>query len=347
MKARDHTFDFLCGLCIVRMICNHAIAMCGLRNYAIAGITWYDLMGWTFFFMCFFFFKAGYFNKSVSGNIFQYCKDRTKRLFVPYVTWSIIGAFVYFGALLLLPQINSDGKMGGFRLSHLWETSHSYGNSPCWFLMSFFVTYIIVHFIQKVKYLNLIVTAFPLISYWLYTKDSPLWLSLDNVFMGVFFFYLGHLWKVATKELSRPLVIGTSIILIMIFIIGNIYNHGEYTMSTNTWDGSIVGIIVNTVCILCGLSGLLHGLPQRRIPVINYIGEHSMVYFVAHYPLLLIFIYANNIAMVHYKHDWTICIILLIFLFFTCTLLVPFVERVPWMSGRWEKQESTNSKPLI
>ena len=338
MTNRNHTFDFLCGLCIIRMMCNHAIAMCGLRWQHVGGISWYDLMSWTFFFMCFFFFKAGYFNKTVSGNSWAYCKDRVKRLLVPYITWSIIGAIVYFGMIALFPHIFVKGKMVGFEWSHLWNTSHSYGNGPCWFLMSFFTAYIAIHFIEKVRYLHWLILLFPFVSYWLYTIDSPLWLSLDNVFMGIFFFFLGRVWKVVMQKLKRTRTIILSIILIGMFVAGNILFHGEYTMSTNNWEGNMWGIIVNTVCILCGLSGLLLALPLPRIPVINYIGQHSMVYFVAHYPLIYFYIFTHKAAHLSYKYNWGECILLILFLFIVCSWLVPYVERIPWMSGRWNKK---------
>ena len=61
MKERNHTFDFLCGICIIRMICLHTITFCGHKEDE----WWSEIMAWSFFFMCFFFFKAGYFNKTV------------------------------------------------------------------------------------------------------------------------------------------------------------------------------------------------------------------------------------------------------------------------------------------
>lgn len=344
MKERNHTFDFLCGICIMRMMCNHAISMCGLRNEHILGITWYELMGWTFFFMCFFFFKAGYFNKTVSGNSVEYCKDRVKRLLVPYISWSIIGAIIFLGFIWFVPGIYEPGKMVEIKWSHLWETSHTYGNGPCWFLMSFFTAYIAIHFIEKVKHLHWIIFLFPFISYWLYTIDSPLWLSLDNVFMGIFFFFLGRVWKVVMQKLRRTRTIIFSSLLVIIFIIGNICFHGEYTMSTNDFDGNMWGILVNTISILCGLSGILLSLPLGRVPLVNYIGEHSMVYFVAHYPLMYLYIFTHKAFGQQFKHNWGECLILIALMFIVCTWLVPYVERVPWLSGRWKKKDTS---PLL
>jgi len=319
------------------MMCNHAIAMCGLRWQHVYGVNWYDLMSWTFFFMCFFFFKAGYFNKTVSGDSWGYCKDRIKRLLIPYVSWSIVGATVYFGMIALFPYIFNPEKMASFQWEHLWKTSHSYGNGPCWFLMSFFMAYIAIHFIEKIRRLHWLILLFPFISYGLYTIGSPLWLSLDNVFMGIFFFFLGRVWKVLMQKMGKKRTISISALLTMIFVVGNMCWHGEYTMSTNTWNGNMWGILINTTCVLCGLSGLLITLRLPRIPIINYIGEHSMVYFVAHYPLIYFYIFMFRVFHSSYKQDWGICLLLIILMMGVCTWMVPYVEKVPWLSGRWRK----------
>lgn len=351
-KQRNHTFDFLCGICIIRMMCNHAISMCGLRNDKILGITWYELMSWTFFFMCFFFFKAGYFNKTKKASsdntqeekkldslttTKKYIIDRIKRLLVPYIAWSIIGSIVYFGFIALFPYIHNS-QMPSFSWNHVWQTSHAYGNGPVWFLMSFFTAYIAIHFIQKINWVKWTIFLYPFISYWLYTIDSPLPLSLDNVFMGIFFFFLGRVWKVFMQRMGRTRTIILSSLLILIFIFGNIFIHGEYTMSTNTWDGNLWGILINTISILCGLAGLLMSIPLPRVPWINYIGEHSMVYFVSHYPMIYFMMLTLKAGNVAWKHNWSVCVLMMLVLFVACSWLVPYVESVPWLSGRWKKK---------
>ena len=95
MKQRNHTFDFLCGICIIRMICLHTITFCGHKNEE----WWTDIMAWSFFFMCFFFFKAGYCNLTVSGNSRAYIHDKAKRLLIPYAVWGTIG-FIIFAAFI-------------------------------------------------------------------------------------------------------------------------------------------------------------------------------------------------------------------------------------------------------
>ncbi|MGX8683625.1 MAG: acyltransferase family protein, partial [Bacteroidales bacterium] len=93
MKQRNHAFDLLCGICIVRMMMLHITNACGFGNAE----WWTPIMQWTYFFMSFFFFKAGYFNKGTStGSDLDYLRDRSKRLLVPYLMSGIIGAIVYF-----------------------------------------------------------------------------------------------------------------------------------------------------------------------------------------------------------------------------------------------------------
>ena len=109
-------------------------------------------------------------------------------------------------------------------------------------------------------------------------------------------------------------------------------------MSLNKFVQNPWGAGINTVCALVGISGLLLALPIKRVPGIGYIGEHSMVYFVAHYPLIHLYAFTHiafRHTVAHHPED---VILMMLFIFVTCTWLVPYVERVPWLSGRWKKK---------
>jgi hypothetical protein len=333
MKQRNHAFDLLCGICIVRMILLHISGYCGVSTHPV----WVEVMHWSFYFMSFFFFKAGYFNKGTSRPTLPYLWDRVKRLLVPYCTWGIIGSLVFFGYLLLWPDhFHEYYKV--LRWSHLWEDSHVWGDPPLWFLFSFFMAYVVVHFLNKVRYLRWIAVTFPFISYWLWTQHNPLWMSLDNVFMGVFFFYLGHGWRWLQIKVSKPWLIAISLLFIGLFIYGNTHWHGLYDMSLNKFVMRPWGAGINTVCALVGFSGLLLALPLRRIPVVGYIGEHSMVYFVAHYPLLYIYAFTHMAFRHTVAHHCEDVILMMLFILITCTWLVPYIEKIPWLSGRYKKK---------
>ena len=353
MKQRNHTFDLLCGICIVRMMMLHITNACSFGNES----WWTPVMDWTYYFMSFFFFKAGYFNKTVSGDSKAFCKKKFKQLMVPYLVWGLIGNAVYFFFVwFILDPKNTMVKM--VRINHLWESSQFYGNAPCWFLFSFFIAYIVAHFIAKVPPLlrvpiperfqwnhrtvlnfkiHWFLLSFPFISYWLWTKDNPLWLSLSNIFIGIYLFYLGRLWHFLMEKLKPQNTIIISTVFLLIFIYLNIKYGGKYTMSENLWEGNVWIITVNITLVLCGLSGLLISLRLPHIPVLNYIGQHSMVFFVVHYPLMILYKMIRSANVRTLRGHWDDYTLLILILFGVCFLLVPYVERVPWLSGRFKK----------
>ncbi len=342
MKQRNHAFDLLCGLCIIRMICLHIMQFCGRAQVD----WWQEVMAWSFFFMCFFFFKAGYFNKSLAGNTRDYVRDKAKRLLIPYITCGLIGDAVYFAFLpTMLERYHRPIEPLSWPL--VWERSSFFGNTPCWFLFSFFSAYVLLHLLAKRRGLMWVTLAFPLVSYALFRLGNPLWMSLNNVFMGVFFFVLGRLWHTAMDWMGARRTVWVSLGLLALFVAGNILWHGEYTMNTNKFEGNALGAVLNTMVVLCGLSGLLiaGGLP--RVPVVSYIGEHSMVYFISHYPMLYFYKFTHLAFGRSIFGRWDDAIILIPVIFGLCSWLVPYVERVPWLSGRWPKKKISNEQTII
>ena len=349
MKQRNHAFDLLCGLCILRMMTLHVAGFCGFR-----GDVWVEkMMVWTFFFMSFFFFKAGYFNKTVSGRSWEYVKDRTRRLLVPYISWTLIGNGLFFGLMLFSAPMLDRFFSARFSWSHLWLYSRPYGNAPLWFLFSFYVAYLAMHFMGKVRGLRWVIVVFPFVSYWLYEAGNPLWMGLNNVFLGIAFFFLGRLWRLAMDWAAgsgapgararhwtprRIGLVAVSCVLLGAFCVLNKYRHGEYDMSLNIYVMHPDGAVVNTVLALCGASGILLSLPQCRLPVFNYIGEHSMVFFVCHYPVLIAYKIVRRLFGHGIVHQWDDFIILSALVLVTCLWLVPKVESVPWLSGRWPRR---------
>ena len=183
MTKRNHTFDFLCGLCIVRMVMLHTFQYTGFTVQP----WWKELMDWSFYLMCFFFFKAGYFNRTTSGPTLPYLWDRTKRLLVPYITCGLIGNVLFWLFMWLLEGEYSRNPIR-FLWIHTYKVSDFYGNAAMWFLFSFYIMYVAVHFIGKVRWLKWLALAFPFVSYWLWSEGNPLWMNLNNVCMGIFFF---------------------------------------------------------------------------------------------------------------------------------------------------------------
>ncbi len=337
MKTRNHAFDLLCGLCIVRMISLHVMQFCGHSG----DVWWAGVMRWSFFFMSFFFFKAGYFNKSTAGpSTLGYIIDRIRRLIVPYISWALIGDAIYFA---FLPHMISLYKkpIEPVALSMVWERGQAFGNGPLWFLLSFFAVYIVAHLLDKARPRGWrwVVIVLPFVSYLCYRKGNPLWFGLDNVFIGVYFFYLGRAWHRFMDWMGRRLTLELSCVLCVVFVVGNLAWHAEHTMSSNTFTGNPVLATLNISCVLCGLSGVLISGRVPRVPLISFIGEHSMVYFVAHYPMLYLykFVHLSFHRSIFGRYDDAL--LLLPIVLCLCSWLVPYVERVPWLSGRFVKQQ--------
>lgn len=331
MRERNHAFDILCGICIIRMVSLHIMAFCGQEDQE----WWGEVMRWSFFFMSFFFFKAGFFNKGTSsGTDMDYLRDRSKRLLVPYVTSGVIGLVVYFS--FYFPLVDRYKKfVEPLEWSHIWMKSGFYGNSPIWFLFSFFVVYMMVRYIDKVKHLCWLTVFFPAISYWAYRTGNNVPMSLGNVFIACYFFYLGRLWQWAMCRFEIRRLMAASWLMVLLFVVLGFVAPGTYNMSQNIFTGNALMAVVRATLVLCGLSGVLLTARVPRIPWLCFIGEHSMVFFISHYPMLYFykFTHLSFGRSIYGRVDDAL--ILLLVVFCICSWLVPYVERVPWLSGRW------------
>ena len=331
MRERNHAFDILCGICIIRMVSLHIMAFCGQEDQE----WWGEVMRWSFFFMSFFFFKAGFFNKGTSsGTDMDYLKDRSKRLLVPYVTSGVIGLVVYFS--FYFPLVDRYKKfVEPLEWSHIWMKSGFYGNSPIWFLFSFFVVYMMVRYIDKVKHLCWLTILFPALSYWAYKTGNNVPMSLGNVFIACYFFYLGRLWQWAMCRFEVRRLMAASWLMVLLFVVLGFVAPGTYNMSQNIFTGNALMAVVRATQVLCGLSGVLLTARVPRIPWLCFIGEHSMVFFISHYPMLYFykFTHLSFGRSIYGRVDDAL--ILLPVVFCICSWLVPYVERVPWLSGRW------------
>lgn len=331
MRERNHAFDILCGICIIRMVSLHIMAFCGQEDQE----WWGEVMRWSFFFMSFFFFKAGFFNKGTSsGTDMDYLKDRSKRLLVPYVTSGVIGLVVYFS--FYFPLVDRYKKfVEPLEWSHIWMKSGFYGNSPIWFLFSFFVVYMMVRYIDKVKHLCWLTVFFPAISYWAYRTGNNVPMSLGNVFIACYFFYLGRLWQWAMCRFGNSRLMAASWLMVLLFVVLGFVAPATYNMSQNIFTGNALMAVVRATLVLCGLSGVLLTARVPRIPWLCFIGEHSMVFFISHYPMLYFykFTHLSFGRSIYGRVDDAL--ILLPVVFCICSWLVPYVERVPWLSGRW------------
>ena len=67
-----------------------------------------------------------------------------------------------------------------------------------------------------------------------------------------------------------------------------------------------------------------------------------MVFFISHYPMIYFykFMHLSYGRSIYGKVDDVL--ILLPVIFCLCAWLVPYIERVPWLSGRWPSPKQTS-----
>ena len=339
MKERNHGIDLLCGLSILYVTMLHAISMCALNT-----TQWYTrLTAWTFFLVGIFFFEAGYSERETAGETLPYLRQRARNLLIPYVAWALIGGAVFFGFLRLFPE-ELKGYAKHVNWEHIWQAGYVYGNPSVWILLCLFVTYAAAHFMGKMRWLWVLALPCPLLSWWLAEKGNPLWMGLNSVFMGIFLYHLGRWWQRLQAVLSCGRFVGLSVLLTVLFVLGNQFLHGEYFMSQNKWTGCAWATPLSMSMALCGLSGLLMAVCRRRVPLLGFIGEHWKIFFLAHYPMIYYYNFVHATCGRSMRGHWNDFIVLVPIILGLCAWLVPYAERCSWLGG--EKDERKNDPTI-
>ena len=259
MKERNQTFDLLCGLCMLYFIVSYVTDMCGMHDAAWA----VELRRWTYFAVGIFFFKAGYLGEHADEPLGPFLSERARRLLVPYIVWGTVGSVVYFGFLQFFPEV-THAQRDALRLEHVWTTSRWYGNPPLWFLTSLFATYALTHPMQRLRQLSAVAVLLPLVSWWLAEMKNPLWLNLNNVFVGVYLYFLGRWWKALELRLKPNAFTALSTALTVLALLSILFWHGEYTMGDNLWSGNPLAAILNESLAICGLTGILSRITSQH-----------------------------------------------------------------------------------
>ena len=131
------------------MVTLHIMTLTGQRDQ----VWWQEVMQWTYYFMSFFFFKAGYFCRSVGGRNRAYLIDRRPRLLAPYLSSAFICLLVFFS--FYYPLKNKYGHfVEEISWSQLSKTSGEYGNTPI--KLNFYIVwmYVVAQIAANMRYLR-------------------------------------------------------------------------------------------------------------------------------------------------------------------------------------------------
>ena len=281
MTERNHAFDLLCGLCMLYFIVSYVTDMCGMHDAAWA----VELRRWTYFAVGIFFFKAGYLAHHAEAPLGPFLRERARRMLVPYIVWGVVGSVIYFGFLQFFPEV-THVQRDALRTEHVWTTSRWYGNPPLWFLTSLFVTLALAHPMRRLRRLSAVAALLPLVSWWLAEEKNPLWMSLNNVFVGIYLYFLGRWWKSLELRLKPRTFTALSAVLLATALLSITFWHGEYAMGDNLWIGNPLAAMLNESLAICGIVGLLSQIVTRPVPALGYVGRHSLTFLVLPYPMI-------------------------------------------------------------
>jgi fucose 4-O-acetylase-like acetyltransferase len=282
-RERLKYFDLVSGLFMIQIIIMHILQFS--ENFADS-IIFSSLMHVSFFFMPWFYFKSGYLYTTPKISSKLYLKSKAKSLLLPFVLFTLIGFVLYF-PFELMESKRSVARMlmsPGFAMIR-WGNG-GVGNEPIWFLLSLFFSLTGFFFLDKFKLKQLIV-LFPFAGFGLYYfgLNISLPLGLSNVMLGIFFLYAGYVFR--NKVEKSKSVIPVLWLSLIVYSAIQFFWFSSLDMRINTVTSG--NYFVYLLSALCGLV-LIYFFGKRidYIKPINYIGENSMVYFVAHWPILFL-----------------------------------------------------------
>ena len=194
-ENRLQYFDIISGIFIIQMVLFHIFQF---ADYYENNSWFYPIHNFFFFFMPWFYFKAGFFIKR-RENTKECIVNDFKRLIIPWIVWGVIGQLIcisfeiFEGEKSLLKILLSPFQAIIF-------TGAPTGNLPLWFLPSLFLTRLIFQFIPQNRiYVTLIIASIlgALLSNWAFLTEGYHKLnifSVTTVFPGLVFLLVGHLF---------------------------------------------------------------------------------------------------------------------------------------------------------
>lgn len=274
-ESRQHHLDFIAGVLIIYMVFHHTGLYESLHQF---------LTRILFFFMPWFFFKAGVFyspEKSMRAVILS----SSKRLLIPFVVFCIIGQLIEGIHLLFIHNLHKNFFYEPFL--ELIKYGSIWTNGPVWFLWSLFCVRLIFHTLTKCKCYRLIIVSMSLFFAFLcfyFEINKPLYLG--NICLGLFFYGLGNL----LQKLQYNHFVGTLCILLYFIIIVFFPVGGSFVenASNNYWwwiFASIIAIVAYNY---------LFGYVKVDNGFFHFCGRHSLAILVIHFPIIRLFGWVLN-----------------------------------------------------
>lgn len=280
-SMRQQYLDNLTGLLIIQMI-----FLCHVRIIAV-GITddsfLYHIQYFLVFFMPWFFYKSGMFYTHREETR-AFIKD-AKKLLLPFVIYAMYAYIIQLLCIIGRHEPITVEKLLTEQINNLLSGACIPWNQPLWFLVSFFLVRTLYNIIEPFinKYIILIVSLLVAFSCRDINQYVDFWMG--TTFQCLFFYTIGDVLR--TIQFKKLMFISSLIVYVLRYCFTWIHE----------WDARINHVseidnyFLTTGVILAGIimfNNIFKNYLNRRIPVLNFVGENSMLFFVTHFPCIMI-----------------------------------------------------------
>lgn len=322
---REVYLDNICGLLILNMIFIAHVAYY-IHYYPLPLSVIGEILS---FFMPWFFFKAGMVFKSKSLR--KCIKTSIIRLLVPFCIFNAIGVawdlyIAYNNAHAIGEKLHWNYLT--YELTIIRDYQSSFTSLACWYLYTLFVVRILFQLLyNKIPPAFLFVVGI-LLNYWFYKNGNTpvIWRGssfvppfyLGNISFALAFYAIGY-W-IKDFQFNKWFFSISACLFILKFVIPSSYDERINTLHSGYY----------ILAILYGISGcivfnnIFKKFFNRKIMILSYMGEHSLVYYLVHFSPIMIFVYyCNNSSLGNLDNSaqFLLMVIILIFIFLLADLL--------------------------
>lgn len=319
MKRLDY-LDNVAGILISFMMLIHVLAwnVIPLKNDSL----WLEPLQ---FFMYWFYFKSGmFFKQRTTRNFLNW---GGKKLLYPFLVFSLLGYILYLVTIF----INGDRNWIHYLLTPIKEffIAGSFGaNDILWFLTSLFCVQFLYNelMLRKVNSILIVFIGFT-IAYLCHFLNIHSPEYLGNIALGISMYSLGHI----CREKQFHVYVASLACLFYMCILILHPSHLNLRYDALSADGIYILALMFSVAGCIVINNIFRYLPN--IPVVHYIGRHSMDFYVVHMLAL------KTLWLFPFKRFGIEGITLFIIMCVTCLIVPPVFRKI---TPKWLWAINTN-----
>lgn len=277
-KLKIEWIDLSRGFAIVLMILCHSMEW---YSSALGTELWLLPLLYSFHIPLFFLISGLLFSSEKTFGVFLI--KMIKSFLLPYITFSCIIEFCNFIKIYLFGSIDTIDFAENIK-SLIIQNHYNL----LWFILTLMLVKIISFFICKIKNLKaiFIISLVIIVLAYLYKKfvNIQLFWCLDEVIYALPFFLFGYLLK-ASKAFEKLFNIKYSLLYLAAGVIANVVNHKlnpeiKYVNMFKCDFGNIFVYYISAVFMILFFISITKKI--HHIKIVNYIGQHSLVYYGLH-----------------------------------------------------------------